>query len=171
MTIPLRSIPASTIPGALAKAERYRLLNEPFEAESICLDILGADPDNAQALMILVLALTDELPRTGAEGVREAQKVVEKIGTEYDRAYLSGIISERWAKAQLGLKPNHTLYHWLRDALGHFERAAALAPEGNADALLRWNSTARLINQHPEMHSKDSDEPGGEGYGWDEPPG
>ena len=32
------------VPAALAKAERYRLLNEPGEAESICLDVLQIDP-------------------------------------------------------------------------------------------------------------------------------
>ena len=36
-------------PAALAKAERYRLLNEPGEAESICLDVLAVEPDNQEA--------------------------------------------------------------------------------------------------------------------------
>ena len=165
----LKPLPAAAIPGALAKAERYRLLNEPFEAESICLDILGTDPSHDAALVMLILSLTDQFSRTGA--VQEAQGLVPRLATEYERAYYSGLICERWAKAQLGLKPPHTIYHWLSDALGHFERAVALAPADNADAVLRWNSTARLLNQHPEMTGKPEDEPGGEGFGWDEPPG
>jgi hypothetical protein len=166
----VKPIPVAAIPGALAKAERYRLLNEPFEAESICLDILGADPTHDGALVTLILALSDQFAQSGANGVQEAQGLVPKLATEYERSYYAGIICERWAKAQLGLKPPSTVYHWLSDALGHFEKAMALAPEGSADAVLRWNSTARLLNQHPEMDHKPSDEPGGEGYGWDEPP-
>ena len=44
---------------ALEKAERYRLLNEPILAESICLDILDADPQNAKAVVTMLLAITD----------------------------------------------------------------------------------------------------------------
>jgi hypothetical protein len=168
--IAIKPIPANAIPGALAKAERYRLLNEPFEAESICLDVLGADPANEQALVTLILALSDQFPQSGADGVKDAQGLLQRLQSDYDRAYYAGIICERWAKAQLGLVPPSAIYHWLRDALDHFERAAALAPADSADALLRWNSTARLLNQHPEMRPKASDEPGGEGYGWDDGP-
>ena len=45
--------------GGLEKALRYRLLNEPLEAESICLDVLQAEPANQEALVTLVLARTD----------------------------------------------------------------------------------------------------------------
>ena len=40
----LKPLSKDAIPAALAKAERYRLLNEPGEAESICLDVLRIDP-------------------------------------------------------------------------------------------------------------------------------
>jgi hypothetical protein len=43
----LKPISIASIPRALEKAERYRLLNEPEQAESICLDILDAEPDIA----------------------------------------------------------------------------------------------------------------------------
>ncbi len=56
-----KPISPASVPGALAKAERYRLLNEPGEAESICLDILAVEPDNQQALASLILSLTDQL--------------------------------------------------------------------------------------------------------------
>jgi hypothetical protein len=45
---------------ALEKAERYRLLNEPKGAESICLDVLAIAPDNQKALTTLLLARTDQ---------------------------------------------------------------------------------------------------------------
>ena len=54
----LKPLSKEAIPAALEKAMRYRLLNEPGEAESICHDILGADPDNQEALVTLLLALS-----------------------------------------------------------------------------------------------------------------
>ncbi|MBT4611219.1 MAG: hypothetical protein HOC05_14345, partial [Gemmatimonadetes bacterium] len=55
----LKSIQADAIPAALERVERYRLLNEPRVAQSICHDILAIDPDNHDALVGLVLSLTD----------------------------------------------------------------------------------------------------------------
>ena len=57
----LKTLAKAAIPGALEKAERYRLLNEPLEAESICRDVLAVEPDNQQASIILLLALTGAL--------------------------------------------------------------------------------------------------------------
>src|SRR5205085_11166530 len=50
----LKRLHKEAIPAALEKAERYRLLNEPGEAESICLDILAADAENQQAIITLL---------------------------------------------------------------------------------------------------------------------
>jgi hypothetical protein len=55
----LKRLSDEAIPAALEKALRYRLLNEPAEAESICHDVLRIDPENQQALVVLLLALTD----------------------------------------------------------------------------------------------------------------
>jgi len=46
MTFELKTLSPESVPRALAKAERYRLLNEPVEAESICLDVLAVDPQS-----------------------------------------------------------------------------------------------------------------------------
>ena len=59
----LRPLSPSAIPSALAKAERYRLLNEGGQAESICLDVLAVDPDNQEALAMMILS-TSQAPRT-----------------------------------------------------------------------------------------------------------
>src|SRR5271155_4275060 len=94
----LKPISRDSVESALAKAERYRLLNEPHEAESICRDILQVDPTNRQAQVSLILALTDEIPReTGAFGA--AIEAVSRLESGYDRAYYSGIAWERRAKA------------------------------------------------------------------------
>src|SRR3989442_10010872 len=99
--IELKPLSKDAIPAALDKAMRYRLLNEPAEAESICLDILQTDPDNQQAVVILVLALTDRFSTGYAVGDSQAQEIVARLHSEYERAYYSGIICERRAKAYL----------------------------------------------------------------------
>ena len=57
----LKRLSDEAIPAALEKALRYRLLNKPAEAESICRDVLQIDPENQEALVVLLLALTDRL--------------------------------------------------------------------------------------------------------------
>src|SRR6266536_6677630 len=108
------------VPAALDKAMRYRLLNEPGEAESICHDVLRIDPENQQALVMLLLALTDRFGKGYAVGVTQAQEVLPRLRDPYERAYYAGIISERRAKAQLrqsGPGSGHAAYQLLREAM------------------------------------------------------
>ena len=60
MNFELKPISADAIPEALQKVERYRLLNEPAEAQSICEDILAIEPENQSALVMLILTITDQ---------------------------------------------------------------------------------------------------------------
>ena len=53
----LKKISKEAIPRAIQKAERYRLLNQSWATESICLDILEVDPTNQPVLVMLVLGL------------------------------------------------------------------------------------------------------------------
>jgi len=132
---------------ALAKAERYRFLNEPAEAESICEDALAVDPHNQQALATLLLAITDQFdddPRL----VARAFETVARLGDEYERAYYTGMIYERRAKALLRHRTPRggpTAYEWLREGMSWYDRAEAMRPPGNDDAILRWNACARMI--------------------------
>ncbi len=150
----LKPLSKDAIPSALAKAERYRLLNEPGEAESICLDVLQVDPENQNALITLLLALTDQFPHeSSSKVVGRAVELAARLKDEYDREYYSGIIRERRAKAVL----EHERYgaaaaavEWLREAMALFERAEALSPAHNDDAVLRWNACARLMMSLPE---------------------
>jgi len=133
---------------ALERAERYRLLNEPREAESICRDILAIDPENQQALLMLILSLTEQLSDEGGADVNEARDLVSRLETEYERSYYSGIIHERQAKELLAhgtLGSGPMVYHLLRDAMAWYEKAEAIRPSGNDDAVLRWNTCARMI--------------------------
>lgn len=149
-----KPISKDAIPSALAKAERYRLLNEPGEAESICLDVLQIEPDNQDALVTLVLALTDQFPRAPHGLAARAGELAGRLTDAYEREYYAGIIHERRAKAALERDSFHSTASatgWLHDALACFERAEQLKPAHNDDAVLRWNACARLLQQLPHL--------------------
>lgn len=146
---------------ALSKAERYRLLNEPWEAESICRDVLEVDPENQRALVMLLLALTDQFESEPGADVAAARAVLPRLAGEYEQAYYPGIICERWAKRLLGRDAPGTgplVYDWLRDAMECYERAEALRKPGDDDALLRWNTCARLIMKHERLRPAPAEE-------------
>lgn len=136
------------IDAALERAEHYRLLNEPREAESICRDILAIDPDNQRAVVLLVLALSEQLGDGSGGYEAEANELLGKLDSEYERNYYAGIICERRAKELLAhgtLGSGPMVYHLLRDAMAWFEKAEEVRAPGNDDSLLRWNTCARII--------------------------
>jgi hypothetical protein len=151
----LKPLSKSAVPAALAKAERYRLLNEPAQAASICEDILAVDPDQHEARRTLLLALTDQFAGPDAGPILlEAKRLVERLPGEYDRAYYSGLICERRAGALLASSTpgsGFLAYDWIKDAMEWFERAEALRPPDNDDAILRWNTCARLLMRNPHL--------------------
>ena len=148
----LKPLSRDAVESALAKAERYRLLDEPDEAESICLDVLEIDPDNQAAQVMLLLALSDQVGDAAGAGPR-AQQIAAGLKNEYERWYFSGLVAERRARAHLkrGGVATHGVYDWLMDALDYFERAEAVRPAGNDDAILRWNTCVRVLQKHPEL--------------------
>ncbi|MFM8536250.1 MAG: hypothetical protein ACKOEC_22170 [Acidimicrobiia bacterium] len=156
----LKHLSTSAIPGALAKAERYRLLNEPEEAQSICEDILAVDPANVDAVRAYILALTDSFPNHDGNHVTRAHELVARLPSEYERAYFSGLVLERRARALLARSgPGRALPagDCLRHAMQAFERAEAVKPTDNDDALLRWNACVRLFARHPELKVTDEE--------------
>jgi len=159
MEFELKSISVQSIPEALAKVERYRLLNEPTLAESICLDILAVVPDHQQALISLLLARTDQFPVLVPA---RAHEILAQIKGDYERAYYTGIIWERVGHAgirQGGTGRGPSAYHALREAMTDYERAINFAPPGNDDAILRWNTCARVITENPEIWPLPEDDP------------
>jgi hypothetical protein len=144
----LKSLHKDAVPAALEKAERYRLLNEPGEAESICLDILAREPENQQAIVILLLALTDRFEKGYAVSDTQTKELLARMKSEYDRAYYAGIVAERRAKAKLRQNTpdcRFQAYELLREAMEWFEKAEPLRPSGHDDAILRWNTCVRII--------------------------
>src|ERR1017187_9329908 len=119
----LKHLTPAGIPAALEKADQYRLLNQPWAAESICWDIAAVDPGNQPALRTKLLAQTDQF------GER-----VAKAG-----------LDQRAPGARFAA------YDELREAMDWYEKAEAIRPAGDDDASLRWNTCARLLNQSPHI--------------------
>ena len=163
----LKRISKESIPAALQKAERYRIINDPSSAESICLDVLQVDPRSQEALITLLLAITDQFAEAPAEGTRRAQELLPRLEDEYKRAYYGGIIAERCAKAHLRRRTmgsGELAYHWFRQAMDWYEKAEARRPAGNDEAILRWNTCARIMarDEHIRPRVEESVAPGSE---------
>jgi len=154
MHFDLKSISAQSIPEALARVERYRLLNEPSLAESICLDILAVEPAHQQALISLLLARTDQFSSAAGDTInaKAAQDVLPQITGDYERAYYTGIFWERLGHSRLRQHGHgEAAYHALREAMEHYEKAASFNLPGNDDPTLRWNTCARVIMKNPQI--------------------
>ncbi len=123
----LKTLSEEAIPAALEKAERYRLLNEPAEAESICLDVLKVSPENQEALVILLLAVTDRFVKGYGVSDTQAKELLGRLKGEYDRAYYAGIVAERRAKMKLthGGHASQWAYDLFREAMECYEKAEA----------------------------------------------
>lgn len=155
----LKSLDESSVETALEKAVRYRLLNEPDDAESICRDVLAIDSDNQPALVTLLLALTDQFDVSLANRYQESQEIAARLLSEYEREYYAGIIAERRAKAirHRGAPGwGCVAFDWFRRAMDNYEQAEKLQPKDNDDATLRWNSCARIIMSHSAIKPDES---------------
>ena len=152
MALELKKISREAIPGALEKAQHYRNLNEPGEAESICRDILNRDPTNQQALRVLGLSLSEKFTGRETDEYQEADRIFHFLSDEYERLYYSGLLRERRAKAELRVGGRLDMVAaLLREALELFAKAERIRPPGNDEALLRWNRCVRLIQSRPEL--------------------
>ncbi|MGH9464195.1 MAG: hypothetical protein ACRD0X_01015 [Thermoanaerobaculia bacterium] len=150
----LKPLSAAAVPAALDKAKHYRLLNEPVQAESICRDVLALDPGHQDAMVTLVLALTDQFEGALGETLPTAREAAARLHDSYRRAYYSGIVCERAAAAHVrrgGPGAGAIAWDWLAQAMAWYEQAEPLRPPGNDDVILRWNSCVRTLERHPEM--------------------
>src|SRR4051812_2633771 len=115
----LKLISKESVPLALEKAERYRLLNEPQLAQSICLDVLEADPQNTKAIINLILAITDDFA-TSSSDMNRAQQLLPRFQNDYEKNYYAGIIKERYGMAILNRKiagGHLNAFDWLNEAM------------------------------------------------------
>jgi hypothetical protein len=161
VNFPLKPMSKSGIPAALLKAERYRLLNDPEPAESICHDILAVDPENQAALKSLLLTLSDQFASEHSQSrAKEARDCAARLESEYERAYYTGVVFEREARALLArsMLARRNAYGVFRHAMDWYAKAEALRTPGNDDAILRWNSCVRTLEREklePEAAERD----------------
>jgi len=81
----LKPISKAAIGEALEKAKRYRLLNEPSLAESICLDVLEVEPENQRALVTLLLAITDQFGHGAAAVKAVIKQLIKRKKIKYNK--------------------------------------------------------------------------------------
>lgn len=157
MEYKLKTIAKSGIDEALSKAQLYRYLNEPEESESICHDILAADPENQAAQRLLGLAITDQFRGTAADRYAEVEATFQGLSDPYKREYYLGILCERRAKAQARAgRPSNVWVPLFEEAMKHFEAAEKIKPNDNEEAILRWNRCVRLLQTVPTVSHEES---------------
>jgi tetratricopeptide (TPR) repeat protein len=147
MKLELHDIHPDAIDKALDKAKQYRSLLEPEMAQSICLDILNIDEHNQQAIVLYILALSDQLRHTETlTQVKDITQAIEKLDSKYQQLYYSGLLNERRALALMAQPMSHSFaYDYFVEALKYYQQAETMCPEQNDEAILRWNSCIRTI--------------------------
>jgi hypothetical protein len=159
----LKPLSKNGVQAALEKADQYRLLNQPRLAESICLDILEVEPSNQKASVVLLLALSDQFGSSSAKPAKQAQDIAFSLTSEYDKAYYIGIIHERMGTVALNSGRHGSsfdAYEWYVEAMESYEKAHSLRVDGNDDAILRWNTCARIIMQNNLTERQEDEMPG-----------
>ncbi len=138
-----------SIPTVLEKARQYRSLLEPDLAISICIDVFAVDPDNQDALVIYILALTDQYSHQNSKP--EPKKITEaitKLSSEFHQIYYTGIYLERKARALLKNPMSRSFaYEAFMDAIAKYKVAEKMAPDHCSDPILRYNSCVRTIQK------------------------
>lgn len=156
----LKRISKEGVPAALLKAHRYRVLNDSVAAESICLDVLAVDPGNVEAIVMHVLAITDQFAAGHAADRARAEAAVTALTDPYRLAYYQGVICERWANGVLrraGPRSGEMSYDWIAKALDWYAKAESLRPAGNDEAILRWNTCVRTLQREPSVKPRDAE--------------
>lgn len=159
MDFQLMKISRAGIDEANERAKNFRLLNQPDEAESVCLDILIIDPKNQTALRNLALAITDQFTGDRDEQRQaDAEAAVAKLEDKYERLYYRGIILERRAKALLrtGKAPQSAL-PLFEQAMDSFKQAQTIRPPRQDDSILHWNSCVRIMRRYSQLPQSSAD--------------
>jgi hypothetical protein len=148
------------VAAALQKAQRYRLLNDSAAAESICLDVLGLEPENVEALVMHVLAITDQFSTGQASDRTRAHAAVARLTDPYQRAYYSGVVWERWAKVLLHRAAPESAdmaFESLDKALRFYSEAEGVRTGGDDEVILRWNTCVRMLQRNPHLRPRAPD--------------
>jgi hypothetical protein len=146
----LKDLHRESIPNAVERAKHYRLLNDPWQAESICRDILKVDADNEDAILILLLSLTDQFGTKTHKipSTRESYELAKRLGSKRNQLYYRGLIEEHLGKAALirdTPRVKYIAYEHYRNAMDWYTDASKFEEEDNDESILRWNACVRAI--------------------------
>ncbi len=148
----LKPISKKAIPAALEKANHYRLLNQPWQAESICRDILQAEPSNQKVVYTLILSITDQFEKNKFKtSLSKAMQLAKQLTDQYQQEYCTGLIYERQAMAAINRstpRAGYIAFEYIQRAMTHYENAEKIRPESNDESVLRWNACVRFIQKH-----------------------
>ncbi len=156
----IKSLSKQSIPKALIRAKHYRLLNEPWQAESICRDVLTIEPTHQLAILLLVLSISDQFGSDKGASESEAKEMCDQLTSEYEQKYYQGIIAERSGMAALNRstpRASYIAYDYYRNAMDFYDEAQKVQPKDNPDTVLRWNACLRAIQKFKLEPSHDED--------------
>lgn len=148
----LKILETGEIDAALAAAEACWSRSEVEVAQSICQDILEADPDHPTALELLFLSRVALLSKGLPKGVERAQELIPRFGSEFDRAFFSGVLRETQARYLLERRGRHSsfvAYSWFRHAMDDFDEASTKDPN-RPEPRLHWNACLRTLQANPQ---------------------
>jgi hypothetical protein len=147
----LKPISPESVPNALSRAKQYRWLNQPWQAESICRDILEIELKNQQAIITLILAITDQFGTDRSPSEANAKELCALLESEYQQKYYRGMVLERLghaARKRHTPRSRYIAFELYRQALAFYEDAEKLRPEDNQESVLRWNACVRTIREY-----------------------
>ncbi|MEC7596311.1 MAG: hypothetical protein VYD29_04205 [Pseudomonadota bacterium] len=153
-------IDKGSIEDVLERAKQYRSLLQPDMAISICMDIFAVDKNNQEALVIYILALTDQLSQSESKvHQKKITDSIKRLDSKFLQHYYSGIFFERQARSLLKHSMSRSFaYEAFIEAIAEFEIAEKMAPEHCADPILRYNSCIRTIKKENLQPRQEFDE-------------
>ena len=153
-------IDKDSIEDVLERAKQYRSLLQPDMAISICMDIFAVDKNNQEALVIYILALTDQLSQSESKvHQKKITDSIKRLDSKFLQHYYSGIFFARQARSLLKHSMSRSFaYEAFIEAIAEFEIAEKMAPEHCADPILRYNSCIRTIKKENLQPRQEFDE-------------
>ncbi len=153
-------IDKDSIEDVLERAKQYRSLLQPDMTISICMDIFAVDKNNQEALVIYILALTDQLSQSESKvHQKKITDSIKRLDSKFLQHYYSGIFFERQARSLLKHSMSRSFaYEAFIEAIAEFEIAEKMAPEHCADPILRYNSCIRTIKKENLQTRQEFDE-------------
>ncbi len=153
-------IDKDSIEDVLERAKQYRSLLQPDMAISICMDIFAVDKNNQEALVIYILALTDQLSQSESKvHQKKITDSIKRLDSKFLQHYYSGIFFERQARSLLKHSMSRSFaYKAFIEAIAEFEIAEKMAPVHCADPILRYNSCIRTIKKENLQPRQEFDE-------------